>query len=73
MHGRNHEERRICEDSEKKLKHLAKLGLGRRLVFQPDSFPKHTLLLVKNYLQKTTVIIIGWSAQSPVLNPIENL
>ena len=51
----------------------AKLGLGRRFVFQHDNDPKHTSLLVKNYLQKTKVNVIDWPAQSPDLNPIENL
>lgn len=30
----------------------AKLGLGHHFVFQQDN-PKHALLLMKNYLQKT--------------------
>ena len=51
----------------------AKVGLGCYFVFQHDNNPKHTLLLVKNYLQKTKVNIIDWPAQSPDLNPIENL
>ena len=51
----------------------AKLGLGHHFVFQHDNDPKHTSLFVKNYLQKTKVNIIDWPAQSPDLNPIENL
>ena len=51
----------------------AKLGLGHLFVFQHDNDPKHTSILVKNYLQKTKVNIIDWPAQSPDLNPIENL
>lgn len=50
-----------------------KLGLGRRFVFQHDNDPKHTSLLVKNYLQRSKVNVIDWPAQSPDLNPIENL
>lgn len=50
-----------------------RMGLGRRFVFQHDNDPKHTSLLVKNYLQKSKVKVIDWPAQSPDLNPIENL
>ena len=50
-----------------------KLGLGRRFVFQHDNDPKHTSILVKNYLQRAKVKVIHWPAQSPDLNPIENL
>lgn len=50
-----------------------KLGLGRRFVFQHDNDPKHTSALVKNYLHKAKVNVIDWPAQSPDLNPIENL
>lgn len=51
----------------------AKLGLDHHFVFQHDNDPKHTSLLVKNYLQKTKVNVIDWPAQSPDLNPTENL
>lgn len=53
----NHEERRIQS--------AAKLGQGRR--------PKHMLLLLKNHLKKTKVNVTDWAAQSPDLNPAENL
>lgn len=43
--GRIHEERMICEN---KVNHF---------VFQHDNNTKHTLLLVKNYLQNTKVSV----------------
>lgn len=66
------------EDYEKILREnlkqsATKLGLGRRFVFQHDNDPKHTSHLVKNFLQKSKVNVIDWPAQSPDLNPIENL
>lgn len=45
----------------------AKLGLGRDLAFQHDNDPKHASLLVKKYLQKTTVNITHRPAQSILL------
>ncbi len=63
------------EDHEKILKDrlrqsATKDGLGWWLVFQHDNVPKHTSLLVKNYLQKSKVNVLDWPAQSPDSNPI---
>ena len=41
--------------------------------FQQDNDPKHTANNVKNYLKNKKLVVLSWSAQSPDLNPIENL
>ena len=42
-------------------------------VFQHDNDPKHTARIVKKFLQDESVNVMFWPAQSPDLNPIENL
>jgi transposase len=41
--------------------------------FQQDNDPKHTSRLAKNFLQENVPVVIDWPANSPDLNPIENL
>ena len=41
--------------------------------FQHDNDPKHTVLKVKDFLNKEKINVLPWPSQSPDLNPIEKI
>lgn len=42
-------------------------------IFMHDNDPKHTAAVVKTWLSQEKIPLLDWPAQSPDLNPIENL
>ena len=43
------------------------------MTFQQDGDPKHAARIVKDWLKNQKLQTMRWLAQSPDLNPIENL
>ena len=52
---------------------VRKLKLGRKWVFQMDNDLKHTSKVVAKCLKDNKVKVLEWLAQSPDLNPKENV
>ena len=50
-----------------------KLFSNGKFVFQQDNDPKHTAKINKSYLENKKTEVLKWLAQSPDLNPMENL
>lgn len=65
-----HQYRQILEQS---MIPYAEEKLPIQWVFMHDNDPKHTARTVKNFLVEESVDLLPWPAQSPDLNPIENL
>lgn len=53
---------------------IAQSGLcSDKIIFQHDGDPKHTAKIVSEWLKMQDFSVLKWSAQSPDLNPIENV
>ena len=56
------------------LETLKKYGVkSRHVIFQQDNDPKHTSKKARDWFTKKGMKLLPWPAQSPDLNPIENL
>lgn len=44
-----------------------------KIIFQQDNDPEHTAKLVEKWLENQEFVTMDWPAQSPDLNPIENM
>ena len=58
---------------EETIKPFVKENMPRHFCFQQDNSPVHTAKKVKTWLKRNRFKTIDWPAQSPDLNPIENI
>ena len=55
------------------LESAAMLGLEDSFIFQQDNDPKHAARIVTNWIHENGIDKLCWVAQSPDVNPTENL
>ena len=57
------------------MKHVPNLrtAINQPIVFMQDNAPWHTVKSVRTFLSEKDVTVIEWPAQSPDMNPIENV
>jgi len=55
------------------LESAAMFGFQDSFIFHQDYDPKHTVWIVTNWIHENGIDKLPWVAQSPDLNPIENL
>lgn len=58
--------------SDNLLSSVTQLGMSS-YIFQQDNDPKHTSKLAKSFFAEEKINLLSWPAQSPDMNPIENL